>query len=76
MLLVAVYLKMLTSTRGEVGHRLFWQVNLYLNRMVFVDTGKQLTEEIFRHYDRKHEVVKLIVLVDVSENELITTRKP
>ena len=67
MLLVGIDVKMLAAARGLVRDGLRRQVDFHQRPGVRKDTVEQLAEKIRADHDRQHEVVQLIVLVDVRK---------
>ena len=67
MLLVTVDFKMLALACCKVGYRLIGKVNLDLCSMVIGYAFEQFLQEAFRNNDRKHKVVQLVVLMNISK---------
>mgnify|MGYP001643278967 CR=1 FL=1 len=67
MLLVTVDFKMLALACCKVGYRLVGKVNLDLCPMVIGYAFEQFLQKAFRNNDRKHKVIQLVVLMNISK---------
>ena len=67
MLLVAIDVELLRTASGLVGHRLVGQVDLYFGLRILFDAVEELSQKVLADDDGQHEVVELVVLVDISK---------
>ena len=67
MLLVAIDFKVLALAGSKIGHGLVRKINLYLCLMILVDALEKFLQEFLAYHYWQHEVVQLVVLVDISE---------
>ena len=58
---------MLRFARSEVGHRLVGHIDPHLGLRVSLDAGEEFCQEFITHHYWQHEVVQLVVLVDVGK---------
>ena len=58
---------MLAVARCQVGYSLVGQVNPYLSFVVFVNAVEKFLQERLRNDNGQHEVVELVILVDVGK---------
>ena len=81
-LLITVDLEMLTGACGLVGDSLIGEIDLYLGLGVALDAGKEFCQKALAHHNGKHEVVQLVVLMDIGKEgaddhtEAITGNSP
>ena len=67
MLLVAVDVEVLRVACGFVGDRLPGQIHLDLGLRVVLDALEEFSKEYLAHLDREHEVIELVVLMDIGK---------
>ena len=67
MLLVGVDVEAFATAGGKVGDSLIGQVHTYLGFGIGGDGVEEFLQEAFAHHNREHEVVQLVLLVDVGE---------
>ena len=67
MLLVGVDFKGLATTRCLVGHGLGGQIHFHLGFGIGGDAFEQFLQKALAHHNGQHEVVQLVVLVDIGK---------
>ena len=66
-LLVAVDFESLAPTRSKVGDGLVWHIHLHLHLRILLDALEEFCQEFITYHYWQHEVVQLVVLVDVGK---------
>ena len=67
MFLISVDFEMLALSCRLIGYSLFWQIHFHLCLRVGIDRIEQFFQERLAHHYRKHEVIKLIVFMDIGK---------
>ena len=58
---------MLALSCRLIGYSLFWQIHFHLCLRIGIDRIEQFFQERLAHHYRKHEVIQLIVFMDISK---------
>ena len=67
MFLITIDVKVLAAACGLIGNGLIRQIDGHRRLRIFPDALEQLCEEVLTHLYGQHEIVQLVVLVDVGE---------